>query len=184
MKTRFTVIIAGVMLAAAATASRAQDAVIGAMAGGTYSDFSHPDTPSRWGFSGGLFGGVETYRTLNLFEVSYTQKGGKGTRIDYVDLALTAGGLTKSNNGSGGRGYAGFSVAFPVSCTSTNAPASGFCNNKNTEWAIPVGILLGKWNRNGGFVGIDARYSIPLSDAALGVYNNTWLFRFVFGRLK
>ena len=47
-----------------------------------------------------------------------------------------------------------------------------------------VGILLGKWNKNGGFVGIDARYSIPLSDASLGVYNNTWLFRFVFGRLK
>ena len=183
MKTRFTVIIAGFMVAAAATASSAQDAVIGGMAGATYSDFSHPDTPSRWGFSGGLFGGVETYRTLNLFEVSYTQKGGKGTRIDYVDMALTAGGLTKSNSGSGGRGYAGFSVAFPVSC-STDGGLGSFCDNKNTEWAIPVGILLGKWKRSGGFVGIDARYSIPLSDASLGVYNNTWLFRFVFGRLK
>src|SRR5262245_52576727 len=191
MKTRFTVIIVGIMLAAAVTVGSAQDAVIGVMAGGTYSDFSHPDTPSKWGFSGGLFGGVETYRTLNLFEVSYTQKGGKSlsgnnsTSIDYIDIALTAGGLTKSHNGSGGRAYAGFSVAFPVSCSSTDAALGGaFCDNKGTEWALPVGIMLGKWNRNGGFVGIDARYSIPLSDASLGVYNNTWLFRFVFGRLR
>src|SRR5262249_23795542 len=152
MNIRFMVILGGLVLGAA-TGSAAQDAVIGAMGGATYSDFSHPDTPSRWGFTGGLFAGVETYRSLNLFEVSYTQKGGKGTRIDYVEVGVTAGGLAGSSRGSRGRVYGGVQVAFPVSCSTTNAPFTGFCDNKNTEWGFPVGIMLGKWSASGGRCG-------------------------------
>ena len=182
MNIRFTVSIVSLLLAAAAS-SPAQQAVLGLAGGGTYSDFSSPDTPSRWGFSGGLFAGVQTYGSLNTLEVSYTQKGGKGTRIDYVETGITVGGFAKSGSGRA-RAYGGITVAFPVSCNATNAPRTGFCDNTNTEWGIPVGIMLGKGQPTGGFVGLDVRYTIPLTDASLGTYNNTWMFRLVIGRPK
>jgi len=182
MKIRFTVITVG-MLLATATGSSAQ-VVMGLSGGGTYSDFSRPDTPSRWGFTGGLFAGKQTYRSLSLFEVSYTQKGGEGTRIDYIETGITVGGLARGGNGSRARPYGGLTVAFPVTCDATNAPVNAFCNNTETEWGVPVGITLGKWKSTGGFVGLDVRYTIPLTDAGLGVLNNSWMFQIMIGRSK
>lgn len=181
MNVRFTVIIGSILLTGA-TASSAQ-VVYGFSGGGTYSDFSHPDTKSRWGYTGGLFFGKATYRTLNLLEVSYTQKGGEGARIDYVETGLTLGGFAKSGS-SRGRAYSGFTVAFPVSCSASAAPVNAFCNNTNTEWGIPLGFMVGKGQPTGGFVGLDVRYTFPISEASLGVYNNTWMFRVVIGRPK
>ncbi|HEV2669749.1 MAG TPA: hypothetical protein VGU74_01540 [Gemmatimonadales bacterium] len=182
MNIRFSVISVSILLAVA-TRSPAQQAVIGLSGGGTYSDFSNPDTPSRWGFTGGLFAGVAKYGSLSLLEVSYTQKGGKGARIDYVETGITAGGFAKSGSGRA-RAYGGITVAFPVSCDATDAPRTAFCDNTNTEWAVPVGIMLGKGKPTGGFVGLDVRYSIPLTDASRGTYNNTWMFRLMIGRPK
>jgi hypothetical protein len=182
MNFRFSLII-GSLLLAGATGSSAQ-VVMGASGGATLSDFSHPDTPSRWGYSAGLFFGKGTYRSLSLLEVSYTQKGGKGARIDYVETGITAGGVGGSSSGARVRGYGGLTVAFPVSCDAPNAPATAFCDNTNTEWGIPVGITLGKWRPNGGFMGLDARYTLAVSEASLGVFNNTWMFRVLIGRMK
>ena len=156
----------------------AQQFVAGLAGGATYSDFSNPDTESRWGFSGGLFVGKPTYRSLTLLEVNYTQKGGQDVRIDYVEVGLTAGGLSGRPGGSRARAYGGIQVAFPVTCDG----AQVFCDNTDTEWGAPVGIMLGRWKDNGGFVELEVRYTIPLSDAGLQVYNNSWMFRFVFGR--
>ena len=181
MKTRFTVTLACLLLVAAANASAQW--LVGLTGGATMSDFSNPDTKSRWGFTAGLFAGRATYRTLTNLEVQYIQKGGEGARIDYIETGLTAGGLAGGSRGVRGGGYGGIMVAFPVSCSVENSFGTNlFCDNTNTEWSLPVGILLGKFNERGGFVGIDARYEFAMSDASLEVFNNTWVFRFVIGR--
>jgi hypothetical protein len=181
MKTRFTVIFLGLLLAVATHASA--QFLVGLTGGATMSDFSNPDTKSRWGYTAGLFAGRATYRTITNLEVSYIQKGGEGARIDYVETGITAGGLAGGSQGLRGGGYGGVMVAFPVSCTAETSFSTGlFCDNTNTEWSLPVGILLGKFNEKGGFVGIDARYLFAMSDASLEVFNNTWVFRVVIGR--
>jgi hypothetical protein len=182
MINRIAVIFVGILLAAA-TGSSAQ-VIVGLSGGGTYSDFGSPDTPSRWGFTGGGFVGQASSRALALLEVAYTQKGGEGARIDYIETGITGGGFAGPAGGSRARLYGGVTVAFPVSCNAPNAPATAFCDNTNTEWGFPVGITLGKWKHDGGFVGVDARYAVAVTDASLGVYNNTWMFRFVIGRPK
>ena len=183
MKTRFTVAIAGLLLAAPLATSASAQFLVGLTGGATMSDFSNPDTKSRWGFTAGLFAGRATYRTLTNLEVQYIQKGGEGARIDYIETGLTAGGLAGGSRGVRGGGYGGIMVAFPVSCSVENSFGTNlFCDNTNTEWSLPVGILLGKFNERGGFVGIDARYEFAMSDASLEVFNNTWVFRFVIGR--
>lgn len=182
MNVRFSLII-GTILLPVATGSSAQ-VVMGVSGGGTYSDFSHPDTPSRWGYTGGIFFGKGTYRTLNLLEASYTQKGGEGARIDYIETGITLGGVAGRSGGARGRAYGGMVVAFPVSCSAPDAPRAAFCNNTNTEFGIPVGVTLGKWRTNGGFMGVDVRYTLAVSEASLGVFNNTWMFRVLVGRMK
>lgn len=187
MRWRNGVVAAALALALASPAA-AQQAVLGFSAGATMSDFSNPDTDTRWGFTGGVFVGKPTYRSLAMLEVNYTQKGGKTSnsdaRIDYVDVSVTGGGLAGRPSGSRARVYGGVSVAFPVSCEVTNAPTNAFCDQKKTEWGLPVGIMLGRWQESGGFVGIDVRYTIALTDASLEVYNNTWMFRVMIGRPK
>ena len=181
MRIRFIVIVGGILLAAA-TSTSAQT-IVGLAGGGTYSDFSHPDTKSRWGFSGGLFAGKAYNGSLTLLEVSYTQKGGEGARIDYVETGITVGGYAKSGSGRA-RAYGGITVAFPVTCDATTAPRLGFCDNTNTEWGIPLGIMLGKGKSTGGFMGFDVRYTAAITDASLGGYNNTWMVRLVLGTPK
>ena len=181
MKTRFTVIFLGLLLAVATSASA--QFLVGRTGGATMSDFSNPDTKSRWGYTAGLFAGKATYRTLTSLEVSYIQKGGDPARIDYVETGLTAGGLAGGSRGIRGGGYGGVMVAFPISCSAEGTLLGNtFCDNTNTEWSLPVGIMLGKFNEKGGFVGIDARYLFAMSDASLEVFNNTWVFRVVIGR--
>ena len=183
MSIRFSLII-GSLLLTRATGTSAQ-VVMGGSGGATLSDFSHPDTPSRWGYTAGLFFGKGTSRSLNLLEVSYTQKGGEGARIDYVETGITAGGVGGSSSGARVRAYGGLMVAFPVSCDAPNAPRAAFCDNTKTEWGIPFGITLGKWRTNGGLMGLDVRYTLAVSEASLGgVFNNTWMFRFLLGRMK
>jgi hypothetical protein len=33
-------------------------------------------------------------------------------------------------------------------------------------------------------MGLDARYTLAVSEASLGVFNNTWMFRVLIGRMK
>jgi hypothetical protein len=174
--------IVGTLTVASGAAATAQQFVAGLAGGATYSDFSNPDTDSRWGFTGGLFVGKPTYRSLTLLEVNYTQKGGQSAgsdvRIDYVEVGVTGGGLAGRPGGSRARVYGGIQVAFPVTCEGLDV----LCNNTNTEWGFPVGVLLGRWKDDGGFFGLDVRYTIPLSDAGLNIFNNSWMFRVSLGR--
>jgi len=183
MNVRIGVIVASVVVSAASVGA-AQDMITGLTAGGTYSDFQYPDTKSRWGFSGGLFAGVESRGSLTTFEVNYTQKGGAGARIDYVETGLNVGAIVGGSGGSRARLYGGIMVAFPVSCNATNAPKANFCDNTNTEWGSPIGLMFGKWNAKGVLVGLDARYTFPWSDASLGVNNQTWRFSVILGKAK
>jgi len=183
MNVRIGVIAASILLAAASTGS-AQRLVSGLTAGATYSDFENPDTESRWGFTGGLFVGAATTNSLSLLEVSYTQKGDKTTRIDYIETGITGGGVVSAPNGARGRFYGGITVAFPIACEGDNAASDIFCGNTKTEWGAPLGMNFGRVTPSGTFVGLDVRYTFPLSDAGLEIYNNPWSFRLTIGKEK
>jgi hypothetical protein len=183
MNVRISGIVAAVLLTAASGGS-AQNIMTGLSAGATYSDFQYPDTKSRWGFSGGLWAGAASRGSLTTLEVNYTQKGGEGTRIDYIETGVNAGGIVGRQGGSRARFYGGIMVAFPVKCDATNPPRTGFCDNTGTEWGSPLGLMFGKWNTKGGFVGLDVRYTFPWSDASLGVNNQVWRFSVILGRAK
>ena len=183
MNVRIGVIVAGALFTAASGAT-AQGIITGLTGGATYSDFQYPDTKSRWGFSGGLFAGAATHRSLTTLEVNYTQKGGEGARIDYVETGVNGGAVVGRPDGSRARFYGGIMVSFPVKCDAPNAPRAGFCDNTETEWGSPLGLMFGKWNAKGGFVGLDVRYTFPWSDASLGVNNQVWRFSVIVGRAK
>jgi hypothetical protein len=80
-----------------------------------------------------------------------------------------------------GRVYSGVSVAFKVGCSSDLVDCD---QAEGTEWGLPIGIQLATVRSNGGFVGVDVRYSFPLSDAFQGtdIENRTWQFRLMLGR--
>jgi hypothetical protein len=87
---------------------------------------------------------------------------------------LAGGGLR-------GRLYSGLSVAFKVSCGSTDVS----CDRANgTEWGWLLGIQLGRRTNLDSFAGVDMRYTFALSDAIenVGVYNRPWQFRLMFGK--
>ena len=184
MNPRIGVIAASVLITAASGAS-AQGLITGLAAGATYSDLVNPDSKSRWGFSGGLFVGVAGSHSFTTLEASYTQKGGEGAHIDYIETGITAGAVSGGGStGSRGRLYGGITVAFPISCDAPSAPLNAFCDNTETEWGSPFGLMVGKWSGNGSFVGLDVRYTFPWTDASLGVSNQTWRFAFILGRAK
>ena len=183
MNLRIGVIVAGVLLGAASRSS-AQQMVMGVMGGATYSDFENPDTDSRWGGTGGLIFGISTYRSVSLLEVSYTQRGDSDIRIDYIETGITGGAAVGSPSGARGRFYGGITVSFPIACEGSTIIASAFCDGTKTTWEAPLGLMLGRWSGGGAFVGLDVRYSFPLSDAGFEVYNNPWAFRLVIGRAK
>ena len=183
MNVRIGVIVASVLFTAASGAS-AQGIITGLTGGATYSDFQYPDTKSRWGFSGGLFVGAASGRSLTTLEVNYTQKGGEGARIDYIETGINAGGVVGRAGGQRARFYGGIMASFPVKCDAPNPPRATFCDNTGTEWGSPLGLMFGKWNTKGGFVGLDVRYTFPWTDASVGVNNQVWRFSVIIGRAK
>lgn len=177
-----------VVIAAGPATAQYAPMVMGVGIGGSLSDFQSPDTDSRWGFTGGLFLGKATYRTLTTLEVNYVQKGGEAAgsavRLDYVEVPLTFGGVGRTRSGAGrARLYGGIAVAFKVTCGSDITAA---CNNaEGVEWVSPFGLMLARYAQGEKFVALDVRYNIPLSRAFEGgAYNQTWQFRVIVGRSK
>ena len=168
--------------------------VMGVGIGGSLGDFQSPDSDSRWGFTGGLFLGKATYRTLTTLEVNYVQKGGENVlgvgnnvRVDYVEVPLTFGGVGRTRSGSGrARLYGGIAAAFKVTCASDITAGNGACNSaEGVEWVSPFGLMLSRYTGGEKFVAIDIRYNIPLSRAFEGgAYNQNWQFRLLIGRSK
>jgi hypothetical protein len=138
---------------------------------------------SRWGGTAGFLVGVNTWRTSVTFEGTWIQKGGGDTRIDYIELPLTIGGIVPMASGAArGRFYSGISVGFKVSCSSDVLDCD---EAKGTEWGWPIGLQFAKVTPTGSFFGFDVRYTVALSDAFdfNGVYNRPWVFRLMFGKV-
>ena len=55
---------------------------------------------------------------------------------------------------------------------------------KDTQWTLPVGLLLGKWMESGVFVGVDTRFLWGLSEVFEGseARNRSLQFRLVLGK--
>jgi hypothetical protein len=137
---------------------------------------------SRWGGTAGIALGYNSWRTAIALEGNWIQKGGEGVRLTYIELPLTVGAVVVMGQGSmRGRIYSGVSAAFKVGCSSDLLDCD---QAEGTEWGLPIGIQLATVRSNGGFVGVDVRYSFPLSDAFEGtdIENRTWQFRLMLGK--
>ena len=138
---------------------------------------------SRWGYTAGVAVGVNTWRTAVALEGNWIQKGAEDVRLDYIEVPLTFGAVVLMGREGTMRGriYTGISAAFKVGCSSDIADCD---RAEGTEWGWPFGIQVGTSRANGSFVGLDVRYSFPLSDAFEGtdVSNRTWQFRLMLGK--
>jgi hypothetical protein len=169
----------------AAAAVEAQGAFAALSGGATFGDLSGGvvNSDSRWGGTAGIALGYRNFSHLiTELEGNWVQKGGDGTRIDYIEIPLLFGGVAQAANGLGARLYTGIGIAFPISCKSDVASLA--CDaKKGTEWAWPIGLQIGRWLGPNRFVALDARYSIGLSDAfnvSLAT-NRSWQFRAFVG---
>jgi hypothetical protein len=184
-------------LAVAASAAPAQsrsmrggNVLVGLQGGATVGDFggvSFFDYSSRWGGTAGVFTGLRTSRnTVVGLEANWTQKGGADTRLDYLGIPLTAGAAVPLADGRGrGRFYTGIEMNVRLGCSPSDGPASGpACDRaKDVEWSWPIGMQFGWRARETGFVGLDVRYSLGISDTFdnSSLYDRTWQFRIMYG---
>ena len=188
MRNRDRVLLTATLLLLAARPAAAQlGRSFGGISGGpTYGDLAGPNlnTGSRWGFTAGLFSGYRmTGSTFVMLEGNWIQKGGAGTRLNYIELPLTAGVVFPSfRSALRLRIYTGIGVGFRVGCDSGTAVFD--CDlAKSPEWAWPVGATA-VFRNAGGFIGLDARYSHGLSNAfsTLPAENRSWQFRLYLGK--
>ncbi|UCG87798.1 MAG: hypothetical protein JSW71_04430 [Gemmatimonadota bacterium] len=140
-------------------------------------------TSVRVGGTAGLFGGVRPTRNMVLnLGTNWVQKGGGETRLDYVEVPLTVGGVALIEDGLyRGRFYTGLSLGIKVGCSSNLRLPCG--EAAATEWAWPIGLLVGRWGSGSHFLALDVRYTHGLSDAFESVPVNTrsWQFRLLTG---
>jgi Outer membrane protein beta-barrel domain len=172
-------------IAAVPASAQGPGTKFGAVIGGaTLSDMAGlaATSDSRWGGTAGLLIGYNAWRTATTLEANWVQKGGGDTRLDYIELPLTLGGVVPTGDGTmRGRLYTGLSVGFKISCSSDVV----LCNTaEGTEFGWPFGIQFGRNTANGGFFGFDVRYTVALSDAfeTGDIYNRPWQFRVMFGK--
>lgn len=162
---------------------------VGVTAGATVGDLQGGIiyTSSRWGFTGGVFGHFRTSRNSTVgLQVNYTQKGGKDlARLDYIEIPFLLGAVIPTDDDRiNFNFYTGISLALKVSCGVDDGVVGLDCDNaKSSEWAWPVGLGFGIRNAGGGMIGLDARYSIGISDAfeASASRNRSWQFRAFYG---
>jgi len=181
---RTLALVALAMLAWTSEAHAQQISFVGLTGGATLGDLygGGVNTDARWGGTVGVTAGVRNWNySVAQVEVSWIQKGGEDTRLDYVEIPFLFGALAETASGNSARAYTGIGVAFPVGCSADG----NLCDtDRNTEWAWPIGLQLGRVVEGGRFVALDVRYSIGLSDAfkAANVTNRSWQFRLVVGR--
>jgi len=158
---------------------------LGIAGGATLTELSSSNgsTPTRWGGMAGLLLGRRiTQGVAALLEVNWAQQGGGDTRLEYVDVPLTAGTILRRGT-LRFRPYLGVGLGFKSGCAS---PTPGLCNAASDEqWTLPLGFTLGsQTSPHGWLVGGDVRYAIPLSHALdnSAVYNRSWQFRLVLAK--
>ena len=173
------------LLAPCASAQGPGSRFAAVLGGATLSDLDGPfhTADSRWGFTAGVAVGVNTWRTAIALEGNWIQKGAEDIRLDYIELPLTFGAVVLMGREGTMRGriYTGISTAFKVGCSSDIVDCD---QAEGTEWGVPFGVQVGTSRPNGSFVGLDVRYSFPLSDAFenTDVDNRTWQFRLMLGK--
>jgi hypothetical protein len=165
--------------------------VMGISGGASYGDLGleASTTDWRWGGTAGVFGAFRASgNTIATLEGNWVQKGGSGegdydVKLDYFEIPLMFGGVANLGNSSWrGRVYIGFSGGFQVGCNS-NAPLLN-CDRTNTvEFGFPFGLVFANTSPEGRIAGIDARYTVGLSDTFQDVRSKTrtFTFKLLFG---
>jgi hypothetical protein len=165
--------------------------VMGISGGASYGDLGLQTTSTdwRWGGTAGVFGAFRASgNTIVTLEGNWVQKGGSGegdadVKLDYFEIPLMFGGVANLGNSSWrGRLYVGFSGGFQVGCSS-NVPLLN-CDRTNTvEFGFPFGLVFANTSPEGRIAGIDARYTVGLSDTFQDVRSKTrtFTFKLLFG---
>lgn len=189
---RVSLLIAALALIVATPALGQQRMTLGFSAGATTSDLEGGvlirNTASRWGFIGGVSGIFRTSQnSMVALEANYVQKGGADVaRLDYIDIPLLLGLIIPTmDDRLHFDFYTGIGLGFKVSCSADdNAPAEDVCDRaKGTEWTWPIGLAALVRSASGKYFGLDARYSVSISDAFEGTAarNRSWQFKALFG---
>ena len=183
------VLLAACLVVATPAYGQRSKTMLGLSAGATLTDLEGGlvNTSSRWGFTGGAFGIFRTSRNSMVgLEVNYSQKGGKDlARLDYIEIPFVVGAIIPTDNDRiNFNYYTGISLAFKVSCSVEDGVVFVNCNDVNsTEWAWPIGLGMAIRSENGNMIGLDARYSLGISDAFKSsiARNRSWQFRLYYG---
>ena len=155
----------------------------GLVAGATYSKLTGDFLESsdyRWNWMAG--GCLELPYRSNLslqVELNYVKKGGKGVTdnaqaidldVGYVEVPLLANFLLPLGDGWESALYGGVGVGVSVACdVRVNEASQVSCTSglgsPKTEWTIPLGARLGYPLTGSSKLLLDARYSVPVSEA-------------------
>jgi len=187
---RWGIGLAALLVLATPASAQIRRAAVGVTAGATTGDLQGGflNTDARWGFIGGVFGAVRTSRNSTLgLEVNYAQKGGQDlARLDYIDIPLTVGAVIPTDNDRINFSfYTGIGLGIKVSCSEDAVSLiSSPCDRaKGTEWTWPIGLAFLARSGSGRYFGLDARYSLGISDAfeSSAARNRSWQFRALVG---
>lgn len=173
--------------------AQAQQKIVGVVGGATLSDLTDSynayNTSNKWGGNAGIFFGVRAKGGLFVtLEPAWTQMGAdfgtNGGAIDYIEVPLTVGGMTKSANQKlHFGGYVGFAPAFKVGC-SIDAVVGSCDSVTGTTWFLPLGLRFLSGSGKGTYAGVDVRYLIPLGSTFQGatVHQRSWAFRLILAK--
>lgn len=179
----------GLVVATPASAQRTRT-ILGVSAGATTSDIEGGfiNTPSQWGFIGGVFGSFRTSRNSMVgLEANYVQKGGKDLAdLSYIDIPFLIGAIIPTDNDAiNFNFYTGIGLGIKVGCSddSSSSIESACDQAKSTEWNWPFGLAFAVRTGGGKYLGLDGRYSVGISDAFNGsaARNRSWQFKALFG---
>jgi hypothetical protein len=167
----------------------------GLIAGATYSKMTGDFIVSsdfKWNWFAGAYLELQYRENVTLeLELNYVKKGGKAVTentqnveldIGYVEIPILANYLISLSDRWRIGLYGGGALGIPVTCDVVVEGSSVSCasslGSAKTEWLIPVGGRLGYELPGGSRLGLDVRYSIPLSEAleVQSVRVLTWQF--------
>ena len=169
-----------------AVPAHGQTKLVGVTTGATLSDFGSTSSNSRWGFTGGVTAGMRNFNwSVTSVEVTYTQRGAEGIRLDYIDVPLLFGGSARLGGGSGrSRFYGGIMAGFKIGCSASSGASVSCSDARGTMWGIPFGVQLGSYRGGGTFFALDVRYTLGINDAfnTIRAFNRGWTFKVIIGR--
>jgi hypothetical protein len=176
--------VATVLATPAPAFSQGSGSKFAALVGGlVHSDLgSFVNTGGRWGGTAGILVGVNASWTSITAEGNWIQKGDESTRLDYIEVPVTVGGVMRLRDGkTRARLYTGLSLGFNTSCESEVLDCD---QAETTELGWPLGLQFATVRGTNTFIGVDLRYSYPLIEVYddLDAHNRPWQFRLMFGK--